>query len=216
MSSRCKLILVRHGYSRATELKMVGGHVGCRGLSTEGLLQAERLSRRWLKSPPFDDELPFGAAYSSVMRRSIETAAAVLSPLGLSLKETKCDLCEIHPGQADGLMWSDVSEKFGDVDIFSNPFVPIAPEGECWNDVRNRASRILISISGKHLGSTVLVFTHKGVIDSTLDSWLGVSPKSLRLGSSNTGITTWSIERDKQGVFRPLLVSYNDSAHLDG
>lgn len=216
MSTQCKIVLVRHGHSRATELKIVGGHLGCRGLSAEGVMQAERLSRRWLKYPPFGEELPHVAAYGSTMRRSIETAAAVLSPLGLSLKETSCDLCEIHPGQADGLSWSEVSDKFGDVDIFSSPYTAIAPDGESWSQLRARVQRILISVANRHMGGTVLVFTHKGVIDATLDLWLGVDPQSLKHGCANTGITTWIIERDKRGDLHPLLVSYNDYAHLAG
>ena len=35
--------------------------------------------------------------------RTIETADAVASALGTELSESTCDLCEMHPGEAEGL-----------------------------------------------------------------------------------------------------------------
>lgn len=214
MSLVINLVLVRHGASRATELQVVGGHLGCRGLSVEGVSQAERLARRWLHSPPFDQEFPYGAGYSSVMRRAVETAALVLSPLGLTLRAQLCDLCEIHPGDADGLTWEEFGKKYPEIDIYAEPDLPIAPNGESWNQMKERACKALGAIADRHPQQTVLVFTHKGVIDAVLEGWFGVSPRSTVVGSSNTGITTVRLRRDKRGNFAPLLISYNDAAHI--
>lgn len=214
MSSEKNLVLIRHGASRATELQMVGGHLGCRGLSVEGVSQAEKLARRWLKAPPFSKEFPYGAAYSSVMRRSVETATAVLSPLGLELSNQLCDLCEIHPGDADGLTWGELGDKYPEIDIYAEPDLPIAPNGESWNQMKVRAINALGAIADHHLQQTVLIFTHKGVIDAVLEGWFGVSPRSTVVGSSTTGITTVRLKRDKRGNFAPLLISYNDAAHI--
>lgn len=214
MSIETNLVLVRHGASRATELQMVGGHLGCRGLSVEGVSQAEKLARRWLKVPPFSPEFPYGAGYSSVMRRSVETATAVLSPLGLTLDAQLCDLCEIHPGDADGLTWDEFGKKYPEIDIYSDPDLPLAPNGESWNQMRARTITALGAIVDRHPQQTVLVFTHKGVVDAVLEGWFGVSPKCTTVGSNNTGITTVRLRREKRGHFAPLLISYNDAAHI--
>ena len=41
-----RIVLVRHGESRAQELGVVGGHGGCRGLSRGGAWQVEALRDR--------------------------------------------------------------------------------------------------------------------------------------------------------------------------
>ncbi len=210
-----KLVLVRHGASRSTEIEIVGGHSGCRGLSVEGVLQSERLSRRWLRNPPFDRDLAFGGAYCSSMRRAQDTAAIVLSTLELSLTGSSCDLCEIHPGVADGMSWTDVAEKFGQIDVFADPDKSIAPGAESWNQMRDRVMRFLSLLAEKHRDETVLVFAHKGVIDATVATWLNGSPRVLGAGTGNTGITTWLVRTDGRGAIDPALISYNDCGHLE-
>ncbi len=214
LSLSTRLILVRHGASRSTEIQIVAGHSGCRGLSAEGVLQSERLSRRWLLEPPFDDEHPFGGAYSSMMRRSQETARIALSPLGLVLNGTSCGLCEIHPGVTDGMTWKEVAEKFGEFDVFGNPDVPIARGAESWNEMRIRVIGFLESLVLAHLGETILIFTHKGVIDATLEAWLKGSPYDLAVGPQNTSLTTWIVEVGEHGKVQPALASYDDVSHL--
>lgn len=206
---------MRHGASRSTELEIVGGHLGCRGLSADGVLQCERLSSRWLQAPPFDDEFPYGAAYSSKMRRSLETAMLVMSPLGLALDGVYCELCEIHPGVTDGMPWSEVAEKFGDVATLHDPSEPIAPGGESWNQMTARACGLLRLLSERHRGETVLVFTHRGVVEATREGWLGSKTQTLGQGVDNTGLTTWIVETDDNGLFKATLASYNDFSHLD-
>lgn len=193
---------------------MVAGHQGCRGLSVEGVLQAECLSRRWLLEPPFDQHHPFGGAYSSTMRRSVETALIAISPMGISLDGSSCGLCEIHPGVTDGMSWREVADKFGDFDIFSNPESPIAPGAESWNQMRERAINFIESLILRHRGQTVLIFTHQGVIDVTLEVWLGRSQPRPASFSQNTGLTTWSVEISELGELHPVLNSFNDTSHL--
>ncbi|MDA8081472.1 MAG: histidine phosphatase family protein [Actinomycetota bacterium] len=211
-----RLVLVRHGASRSTEIQIVGGHLGCRGLSVEGVFQSERLSRRWLHNPPFDMQFPYGGAYSSVMRRSQETAVIVLSPMGLSLDGSSCDLCEVHPGVTDAITWKEVSEKYQGRDMLADPSIPIALGGESWNQMSLRVVDFFSRIVYRHRGQTVIAFTHNGVIDATLERWLRGSPRGVGLGSEPTGITTWIVETGGNGEFRPTLVSYNDFSHLDG
>lgn len=215
MSTATRIVLVRHGASRSTEIGIVGGHLGCRGLSVDGVLQAESLSRRWLRTPPFTSDFPLGAIYSSVLPRALETAKIALSPLGLDVGQALCDLCEIHPGEADGMTWDQVSESFGDFDIYHYPTRPIAPGGESWKQMQERVIGALTLLADSHRGQSVLVFCHKGVIDATIENWLGVSPRPLSKGSQNTSMTIWLAETDEKGEFNPMLICFNDAAHLE-
>lgn len=208
------MVLVRHGASRSSEVGVVGGHEGCRGLSAEGVFQSERLGRRWLREPPFNDEFPLGGLYSSLMRRSGETAAIALSSFSVPRVRALCSVCEIHPGLADGLSWQEVSERFGDIDIVSNPSVPIAPGGESWREMKARAAGALLRIARQHLCETVIVFTHRGVIEATLECWAGAGAAGRCAGVENVSVTTWRFKQNEHGALDPMLISYNDTAHL--
>lgn len=180
----------------------------------EGVLQSERLSRRWLLGTPFDEEYPFGGAYSSMMRRSQETAHIALSPLGIPLTGASCGLCEIHPGITDGMTWKEVAEKFGEFNIFANPEVPIALGAESWNEMRGRVIDFLESLVRRHLGQTILIFTHKGVIDATMEVWFKRPPSNFAPGPQNTSLTTWMVGIGEHGKVRPVLATYDDVSHL--
>lgn len=215
LSFSTRLVLVRHGASRSTELQIVAGHSGCRGLSVDGVFQSELLSRWWLKNPPYDQQFPYGAAYSSVMRRSYETGLIVMSQLGLGLDGSNCELCEIHPGVTDGLSWKEVSERYDGFDVLANPNSPIAPGGESWRQMRERVTRHLLRLARKHRGRTVLIFTHRGVIDATLEEWLHGSTTGLMQSAENTALTTWTLEVSDRGKTNFVLNSHNDISHLE-
>lgn len=212
--NQTQLVLVRHGASRATEMQIVGGHIGCTGLSDEGINQVEKLSLRWQIEPPFTSQFPFGAAFSSTMFRAIETGRLALNPLGIELSGSLCGLCEIHPGLADGMTWDEMSTNFGDVEIDKFPHVPIAPKGESWNQMKLRSIDEIRRIVTNHSNQTVILFTHNGVIRAVMESWLGISIPGVISGHANTGITTWIITSEKSGMMTPRLLSFNDFAHL--
>ena len=113
------------------------------------------------------------------------------------------------------MSWKDVAEKFGEIDVFTSPDKPIAPGAESWNQMRDRVIRFLSFVARRHAGETVLIFTHKGVVDATIEAWLNVSPRALGIGTSNTGVTTWLMQTNEHGGFAPVLISYNDFSHLE-
>ena len=81
-----RLVLVRHGESKTTVAKVIGGHRTCSGLSELGRLQAERLRDRWSVS----DEIAADVVISSQYARARETAE-ILAPSvgGLDLIEDR-------------------------------------------------------------------------------------------------------------------------------
>src|SRR5215218_610345 len=103
MSDVTRLVLVRHGESMATVDGVVGGHQGCRGLSDRGRRQAEALRDRLVAT----GEIRADVLMASVLPRAVETAEIMAPALGGLAVEQECDLCEIHPGEGDGLAWSE-------------------------------------------------------------------------------------------------------------
>ena len=87
-----------------------------------------------------------------------------LGPVG-----QRCDLCELHPGQCDGMPWEEVVETFGVPDWDRDPGVPIAPGGESWSEFVVRASDAVREVAGRHPGELVVAAVHAGVIEATHD-----------------------------------------------
>src|SRR6187455_1095856 len=107
MAAGTRIVLVRHGESRAQELGILGGHGGCQGLSLRGRAQAEALRDRLGST----DELAGATVlYSSIMPRAVETAQIISPALGGLEVRSECDFCEGHPGDADGLTWAELEE----------------------------------------------------------------------------------------------------------
>jgi probable phosphoglycerate mutase len=122
-----------------------------------------------------------------------------------------CDLCELHPGEADGLTWDEFRVRYGDPDFDADPDSVVAPGGESWSSFVARASGAVARLADAHRGQLVVVVCHAGVIESTLLTFLPVAEGRGRLGlpTEHTSLTEW--ERG-DGDWR--LVRYNDSAHL--
>jgi 2,3-bisphosphoglycerate-dependent phosphoglycerate mutase len=210
-----RLVLVRHGEAACNVDGVVGGKRGCRGLTAAGRRQAERLRDRLVRTA----EVEPAAVYSSVLARAIETAEILLpafcgAPRRRTLRvEARCDLCELHPGDADGLGWEEFTARFGEPGWDDDPSRPVAPGGESWAGFVARASTALEELVARHRGGTVLVVTHAGVIESSMLRFLPFEGAVARLGlrTRHASLTTW--ERHEG---RWLLLRYNDAAHLEG
>ena len=100
MEPATRLVLVRHGESRATVDRTLGGHESCRGLTERGRRQAQALADRLERTGELSDT---SVLLTSVLPRAIETAEIVAPALGSLEIERDCDFCEFHVGEADGL-----------------------------------------------------------------------------------------------------------------
>jgi probable phosphoglycerate mutase len=200
-----RVVLVRHGEARCNVEGVVGGPRGCRGLTTLGRRQVEELAERLAGSGELAD---VDALYSSVLPRAIETAeilATALGHRGPLVPVTDCGLCELHPGEADGLTWEEYGERFPEPDWDVDPSRPLAPGGESWTAFVERASSAVARLADSHPGRTVVVACHAGVIESTMVRFLPVDRSRLGLRTAHASLTAW--ERDGD---RWLLERYND------
>lgn len=211
--------MVRHGESQAQELRIVGGHKGCRGLSSRGRLQVEALRDRWKASRELGEVVTL---YASVMPRAVETAEILAPALGDPGITQDCDLCEHHPGEGDGLAWDEYDRLYPYPGAGWSPDARRDPGGETWREMAERVAAGIDRLVERHAGGTVVVACHGGVIVQTMIRWLALDPGAKRkrawFSPENASITEWrygpSPYRDRSISWE--LVRFNDQAHLVG
>ena len=211
-----RLVLVRHGEAVCNVTGVCGGRIGCRGLTDGGRLQVETLRDRLLATGELSGA---DALYASVLPRAVETAELLRPALGGPDAGTappevveECGLCELHPGDADGLTWGEFTERFGTLDWDTDPGHPIAPGGESWTGFVNRVDATLDTLAARHAGQLVVVACHAGVIEASLLAKLpvvgGLAGARLQLRTRHASMTGWEIEG---GRWR--LLGFNDASH---
>ena len=203
-----RVVLVRHGEARCMAEGVVGGRRGCSGLTDLGRLQAQALQARLARTGELGGAV---ALYASVLARAVETAQVVAPAVGDgSGPVTECGLCELHPGEADGMTWDAFRARYGEPDFDVDPDRVVAPGGESWRSFVPRAAAAVRSVAERHEGGLVVVVCHAGVVESTMLSFLPIAGvRRLGLPTEHTSLTEW--ERVEDGW---RLVRYNDAAHL--
>ena len=167
-------------------------------------------------SPPFQLTMTqLGVLLASVLPRAIETASIIAPGLGLEVSGQECDLCEVHPGEADGLTWTEYAARYGSFDMEAEPDRVFAPAGDSWNSFHERVKRTLERVARDHEGQTVVAVCHAGVIMASMRVLLGIpqAGTGARLRPTNTGLTEWEHDRS---LDRWTLHSFNDAGHLLG
>jgi broad specificity phosphatase PhoE len=207
-----RIVLIRHGESRCNFNRIVGGHAGCTGLTDSGRSQATALLERLSRTGELDEAT---ALYSSELERAFETASIIAPRVGCGDLEVvrRCSLCELHPGEGDGLDWDEFNERYGKPDWDGRPDKPLSPGGETWGGFVLRVTEALQLLADRHRGELVVVACHGGVVDSSMATFLDLPRRHRPSGffPSYTSMTEWGIE---EGKWR--LIRYNDVAHLGG
>lgn len=204
-----RLVLVRHGESVAQVEGFLSGHDTCRGLSDAGRAQVAALRDRLTASGELGE---VDAVYTSILPRTIETAAILGPALGAATPQAECDWCEIHGGEAEGLTWPEIQERFPLQGDPADPFRPRMPGAETWAEFFVRAGARLRRVADEHPGERVVVVCHGGIIGASFIA-LGDLPIKTALAltheSINTSMTEW---RWTGKHWR--LVRFNDAAHV--
>jgi len=204
-----RLVIVRHGEAVSNAEDLVGGHIGCRGLTDLGRRQVGALAARLERTGELERAT---ALYSSILPRAVETAEILRDALGEVTYEATCQLCERHPGEADGLTWAEYDVRYGQLLPADDPERPLSPGGESWVDLLDRAEEALYRVVGAHPGELVVVSGHGGIIAASLVRFLGLPEHGglARFHPDNASMTEWAFT----GA-RWWLVRFNDAAHLD-
>lgn len=213
-----RIVLVRHGESRAQELGFFGGHDGCKGLSDRGRTQVAALRDRLRATGELADATTL---YTSLMPRAIETAEILAPALGGLELRPECHFCEGHPGEADGLTWDEIDERYPSTDWSAD--ARRAPGWETWREMAGRVTSALATIVTRHPGETIVVACHGGVVVHAMLHYLaldadGMTAQRAWLSPSNASLTEWRFAPNPyvKGTLPVELVRFNDAAHLTG
>ncbi|MEX2293025.1 MAG: histidine phosphatase family protein [Acidimicrobiales bacterium] len=210
-----RIVLVRHGESRAQEQGFFGGHDGCQGLSDRGRAQAAALHDRLRLTGELAEA---SVLYTSLMSRARETAEILAPALnGLEVR-AECDFCEGHPGEADGLSWAEIDQRYPPAEWDAD--TRRAPGWETWREMATRVTGALEALVARHPGETIVVACHGGVIVHSMLHFLslgdGVADQRAWMSADNTSLTEWRFASNpyQKGTLPVELVRFNDFAHL--
>lgn len=149
-----RLLLARHGETDWNRAGRWQGHADP-PLNDAGRRQAEMLAEQLA-----DDGV--AAIYASDLRRARQTADVVARRLGIAVVATSA-LREIDVGSWSGLTRAEVEARFPEG--FARWLQgEIGHDGETREELTARVVPAVERIAAAHLGSTVLVVTHGGVI----------------------------------------------------
>jgi probable phosphoglycerate mutase len=205
-----RLVLIRHAESHHSLRGVIGGPTGCAGLTERGVRQARLLADRLAATGEVNE---CGVLLCSPWPRASQTAAILAPALPPVSLEEDAGLCELHPGDADGLSWDDYRASFGAFDLQKDPYRPFAPGGESWADFIGRAEATLHRLAERFDGRTVIAVTHAGfVVASFLVLFDATAPRPARrawLDPVHTALTEWRVSG-----MTWRLAGYNDAFHL--
>ena len=153
-------VLVRHGETDWNRERRFQGHADV-SLNGAGRGQARKLA------DALADE-SFTAAYSSPLRRALETAEIVAARLGIAV-EPSAGLMEVDVGSWSGLTTTEVEQRFPDgfarwVETRAGGWT----DGETYDELGVRVVAELHEIARRHPEERVLAVTHGGAIRSVL------------------------------------------------
>jgi probable phosphoglycerate mutase len=197
-----RVILVRHGETDWNKEKRIQGGSSDPPLNETGRQQAEGLARRL-------GQEPVEAIYSSLLRRSLDTATAIARRHQLEVV-IEPSLREIEAGTLEGVLTGNLGKRLTHLltaDAGSDA-LPKPPGGESLADVQRRAWGTIQRLSQKHPHGLVVV-SHYFVILSVICSVLGLPLSQLgRFRMENGSISIINVDGQA-----PWLELYNDAGY---
>jgi broad specificity phosphatase PhoE len=201
-----RLLLIRHGESHHLTRDVVAGPRGCPGLTPRGRDQAESLRRRFAAAAAGPDVLFCGSTARA--RQTADILAPAFGPAAAFVVD--CDLCELHPGDADGLTMPESAKRYGSFDWQANPDRQIAPGGESWNQFTARVTRRMHRFAHDHPNGRVVAVTHAGFIVWSVLSLFEIPRPGTgaRLDPDFASITEWEYLQHDQAW---RLIRFNET-----
>ena len=165
-------VLARHGETDWNRERRFQGHADV-SLNEDGRRQAHALADALA-------EESFAAAYSSPLRRALETADIVAARLGISF-EASDGLMEVDVGSWSGLTTTEVERRFPEgFSRWTETWAGGWTDGETYDELGARVVAELLEIARRHPGERVLTVTHGGPIRCVLAAAAGVPSVSGR------------------------------------
>jgi probable phosphoglycerate mutase len=205
-----RLVLVRHGESKTTVARVIGGPRTCTGLSDLGRAQAERLRDRWKVSGEVDADVLLCSQYA----RARETAEILAPALGNLEVIEDAGFGEHDPGpDCDGMAFDDYVARYGTGFWEGDPFGTSFPGGETIAAFQFRVGQAIRRTIDTYADKTVVISCHGGVVDAALRLALKApATGAFEIRTLNTSITELHLVKD----YLWRLIRYNDTGHLVG
>jgi alpha-ribazole phosphatase len=200
------LYFLRHGQ---TAYSRTGGYCGTPendpGLTPEGIEMAEAFAAAY-------GSLPWQAAFSSPLRRAIQTTKPLCEAAGIEM-QLRQGLQEIGYGVWEGMHPSDINREYHDeyVRWLTDPAWNAPPGGERGIDIARRASLVLEEIEGRYREGNVLLVSHKATIRIMLCELMGIDVGRYRDRFSMPVAAVSIVELGGRG---PLFQAIADRSHL--
>lgn len=200
-----RIFLIRHGhpdwggeprYTGTTDLP----------LSDLGRRQARCLAER-LAAERLD------AIYSTGLRRTDDTAAALARERGLSI-ESVPELAEINFGEWEGLTRAQIEARWPE--LFAargrDPANVRCPGGENYRDLTVRALPAFRRLARRHADHSIAIIAHQAINRAILADVLGLLLERVRSIAQAPGALNLIESRGDAFV----VISINDTCHLGG
>ena len=198
-----KILLIRHGYSVSNKAGCFTGRLDA-PLDEIGERQAVILSNFLSKNYSID------VIYSSPLSRVVETARPLAQSLNLQINIEPLFI-ETDIGRWHGKRISEltISEPLLVDKMKRSPYHFKFPDGECENDVYERAVSALQKILSENDGKTVVIATHGGVIRSLLRKFLNIPPERTDL-IPLVNNASLSIIDYENGIYTPREIGFDE------
>lgn len=196
----CRVLLIRHG--RSADVVPGTAESADPDLHSDGVDQALALGLRL-------QGVPLSGVYSSHLKRAFRTAQHVAHHHQLEVVVHE-DLEEVRLGDwSHGEFRRRAAERDPEfLAWYATGRWDGIPNAETDDQLRQRVTNRIDSLAAKHVGQTIAVVAHGGVINAYLAASLH-TPRSLWMKVENTSITTVNVNHSSKSV-----LAINDCHHL--
>lgn len=198
-----KVIFVRHGQTSWNQEGKYQGHSDI-ALNERGVRQANLVAGRLAKEK-------ISAIYSSDLLRAYQTAEAIAQYHALPVI-ARAEFREINFGIWEGLTYQEIMATWPEIltAMYSKPGEISPPEGESFQEVKQRVASALQQCVADYQGETIVLVSHGGTMRVLLCIALGIGLDkmwSMRQDSSAINIIEYI---DDQAVVSLI----NDTCHI--
>ena len=196
----CKVLLIRHG--RSADVVPGSADSADPPLHLDGVSQAAALGVRLASAP-------LAAVYSSHLRRAHDTAVAVAIHHSLSV-QVHPELEEVRLGDwGDGEFRRRAAMRDPEfMEWMARGTWDGIPNGEGDAPFRTRVSTKINELASRHIGESIAVVAHGGVINAFIAHALRI-PRTMWMVTENTSISIVNVGTESSSV-----VTVNDCQHL--
>jgi 2,3-bisphosphoglycerate-dependent phosphoglycerate mutase len=200
---RTQFVIVRHGQTQWNNRGIRQGHLDSE-LTARGIAQAKALGIRLSREH-------FTTLYSSDLGRAVHTARIIAASTGHEIV-TDARLRERHLGIFQGLNGDQIKAKYPEEHRLHRSVGPdyVIPEGESVRQQVMRNVAYLTEIAPKHLGETIVVVTHGGVLSGLFRHTFSIpfdAPR--RFEFTNAGLNVFNYQEGNW-----FLQTWGDTSHL--